>query len=245
MNPLKILIVEDDPGSMLTLESAIYDLGYRNILTADNSEDALELIKTAYPDLLLLDIEIKGNYSGVEVAQAIESLRIPIIFITGMDDAQTYQQAKSVNPYAYLLKPFNILTLETAIDNVVKSITSDATTPNVEEEEEEIILKDSLFIKNGTLLQKVKFSEIRWIQSEGNYCTLFASSKKHAIRISLSRIIKRLPADTFIRVHKSYMVQAALITRIDTFNGEVYVDDQSLPLGRTYKDGLLDQLNKI
>ena len=65
------------------------------------------------------------------------------------------------------------------------------------------------------------------------------------IRISLSRLVRRLPEHIFVRVHKSYLVQAKLITRIDTFNGELYIDEQSIPLGRTYKDDLLDQLNRI
>jgi len=239
MNKFKILIVEDDPGSMLTLESAIYDLGYSEILTADNSESALMLINQEKPDLLLLDIEIKGKLSGIEVAQQVKHLNIPVIFITGMNDPKTHQEAKAIGPHAYLLKPFNILTLETAIDNVAK------TESESEKTNDETLIRDSFFVKNGTMLQKVKIDEIRWIQSEGNYCTLFTKTKKYAIRISLSRLIQRLPKDTFVRVHKSYMVQTIGITRIDAFNGEIYIDDQCLPLGRTYKDALLDQLNRI
>lgn len=244
MNKIKILIVEDDPGSMLTLESAVFDLGYSQILTTDNAESAFEIIKKESPDILLLDIQIKGSYSGIELAQKVRHLKIPVIFITGMDDEKVYQEAKSIGPHAYLIKPFNKLTLETAIDNVVESMRVDAEEIS-EIEEEAPILHDSFFIKNGSILQKVKFSEIRWIQSEGNYCTIFTKARKHAIRISLSRLTQRLPENIFIRVHKSYLVQAKLITRIDTFNGELYIDEQSIPLGRTYKDDLLDQLNRI
>lgn len=244
MNEIKILIVEDDPGSMLTLESAIYKLGYRNILTTDNSESALELVEKESPNLLLLDIGIKGELSGIEVAKRVEVLKIPIIFVTGMNDQKIHEEAKTVGPYAYLVKPFNILTLETAIDNIIESLNTKLESTLVTTEED-TVLNDSFFIKNGTTLQKVKFKNIHWIQSEGNYCTLFTNTKKHAIRISLSRLVKRLPADTFVRVHKSYLVQAELISRIDTFNGTVFVNDTSLPLGRTYKDDLLDQLNRI
>ncbi len=245
MNNFKILIVEDDPGNMLTLESAIHKLGYTQILTTDNSESAVEIIEKERPDLLLLDIEIKGKLSGIEVAQNVKRFEIPVIFITGMDDPKVHQEAKTIGPHAYLLKPFNILTLETAIENIFQSIKTKGEDEVESIEEEDLVIKDSFFIKNGKTLQKVKYADIRWIQSEGNYCTLFSSPKKHAIRISLSRLIKRLPPDTFVRVHKSYLVQAALITRIDTFNGEIYIGEECLPLGRTYKDDLLDQLNRI
>ena len=77
------------------------------------------------------------------------------------------------------LSLFNKLTLETAIDNVVASMRVDSEA-KPEKEEETPMLRDSFFIKNGSILQKVKFSEIRWIQSEGNYCTLFTNTRKHA-----------------------------------------------------------------
>ena len=244
MNKFKILIVEDDPGSMLTLESAVYKLGYSEILTTDNSESALEIIHKESPDLLLLDIEIKGVYNGIEVAQKVKHLNIPVIFITGLDDSLVHQEAKATYPYAYLLKPFNILTLETAIDNVINIVEPDLEAP-VPDLAKNSILKDSLFIKNGSMFQKVKYSEIQWIQSEGNYCTLFTNPKKYAIRISLSRFIERLPADIFLRIHKRYAVQAALINRIDTFSGEIFIEDQVIPMGRTYKDAILEKLNKV
>ena len=120
MNKLKILIVEDDAASLLTLESAVYDLGYSEIFTTNNSESALEIIGKESPDLLLLDIDIKGKFNGIEVAEKISHLEIPVIFITGFDDPQIHLKAKAVGPHAYLLKPFNILTLETAIDTALK-----------------------------------------------------------------------------------------------------------------------------
>ncbi len=245
MNNLKILVVEDDPGSMLTLESALSELGYKEIYTADNSDTALEIITTQHPDILILDIDIKGELSGIDIAAKVQPKGIPVIFITGFDESEIHQQAKKTNPQAYLIKPFNILTLETALDNVSQAMADSIALSSKQEVEDNMILKDSLFVKNGSVLQKVKFKDIHYVQSEGNYSILHTEHKKYAIRISLARLIQRLPADIFVRTHQRYLVQTELVDKIDTFNAQIFVQGKSIPLGRTYKDDLLDLLNKI
>ncbi len=251
MSNIKILVVEDDKANLLTLEAALYDLGYGDWLHADNSESALEMIKTNDPDVILMDISINGTLDGIGVAKKIKDLDVPVIFITGFDDPETHRKAKVVNPHAYLVKPFNNLTLETAIDAATRSfVETVANTGDNTEEDFEVapsgtVLKDCIFIKNGTILQKVLFADILWIKSEGNYSIIYTEQKKFAIRISLSRILERLPDDMFIRVHKRYSVQIALIDRIDTFYKELYIGKNSIPIGRTYKEQLLTFLNKI
>jgi len=251
MSDIKILVVEDDPTNLLTLEAALFDLGYTDCIHADNSKTALEMINSNKPDVILMDIFINGDLDGIGVAKKIKHLDIPVIFITGFDDPETHRKAKVVNPHAYLVKPFNNLTLETAIDAATRSFVETVSNTEVVETEDfdtnpsDIILKDCIFIKNGTILQKVLFADILWIKSEGNYSIIYTEQKKYAIRISLSRILERLPDDMFVRVHKRYSVQIALIDRIDTFYKELYIGKNSIPIGRTYKEQLLTFLNKI
>ena len=247
MSNVKILVVEDDDTNLLTLEAALFNLGYADWLHADSSEAALEIIKSNKPDVILMDISIKGNLDGIGFAKAIKHLGVPVIFITGFDDAETHRKAKVVNPNAYLVKPFNNLTLETAIDAATRSFveTVSTTEENFESPPSDVILKDCIFIKNGTILQKVLFADILWIKSEGNYSIIYTEQKKFAIRISLSRILERLPDVMFVRVHKRYSVQIALIDRIDTFYKELYIGKNNIPIGRTYKEQLLTFLNKI
>ncbi len=242
MNHPKLLIVEDDPSSALTLEVALYELGYPKPDRVDNSTQALALIRREPPDLILMDIDIKGELTGIEVARRVQHLEIPIIFITGYDTADVYEKAKETNPYAYLIKPFNNLTLDSTLKTALKSAKLQKESKS---EEEDFILKDCIFVKNGAILQKVKFREIQWILSEGNYCILHTEQKKHAVRISLARIIQRVPPNIFVRVHQRYLVQAALINSIDTQKGEILIGDETIPMGRTFKDDLLDLLNKI
>lgn len=240
---MNILIVEDDARAQLTLESTLFELGYTNFETADNAESALTLIEQNKPDLILMDINIKGEKSGIDVAREIKPLDIPLIFITGFDDKVTHDKAKVTDPIAYLVKPFSPLTLETAIDNVFKK--ENAESDEEDKEENVVILKDCVFIKNGTVLQKIKFEEILWVQSEGNYSIINTGQRKFALHSSLTKVIKKLPPAIFRRVHKSYIIQTAKIDRIDTNAKEIFIEEFNIPVGRTYLKDLLSLFNKI
>ena len=103
----------------------------------------------------------------------------------------------------------------------------------------------SFFVKSGHMLHKVKFSEIQWIHSDGNYCTIHTKDRKYAVKISLTKIKQRLPLGLFAQIHRSYIVQIELISNIDLTTLEVYLEDEALPLGRTYKEDLIKQLNLL
>lgn len=108
-----------------------------------------------------------------------------------------------------------------------------------------INLAGSFFVKNGHILHRVKFLDIHWIHSDGNYCTILTTNKKHVVKISLVRLQQRLPTGIFIQIHRSYIVQTELIRHIDLTSNEVYIGEKALPLGRTYRDELIQQLNLL
>jgi len=242
---VNILIVEDDANAMLTLKSTLFDLGYTDFAEADDAASTLSAIKENKPDLILMDIALKGKRSGIDVAIEIKPLEIPIIFITGFDDKATHEKAKMTGPSAYLVKPFSPLTLETAIDNVFRNSERDGQKEESAAEENGVIMKECVFIKNGTVLQKIRFSDILWVQSEGNYSIINTGQRKFALHTSLTKVIKKLPEDIFLRIHKSYIVQTAKIDRVDTNNKELFIENYNIPVGRTYLKTLLAMFNKI
>ena len=94
---LKILIVEDNISFALELEMILDEIGYQIIATVDNSAEALDIIFSKEPDLILMDIDIKGNLSGTQIGQKIKHLNIPIIFITSFDNKERYEDARQSN----------------------------------------------------------------------------------------------------------------------------------------------------
>lgn len=104
----KILIVEDEPAIAQDLEDILLDSGYDVVGIAYTYEQAIALLGETSPDLIFLDIALQGLGTGLDVAKIInEKYNIPFIFLTSFSDKETIQEVVSLNPIAYLVKPFN------------------------------------------------------------------------------------------------------------------------------------------
>ncbi|MBN1432650.1 MAG: response regulator [Methanomicrobiaceae archaeon] len=107
MSGKKILVVEDEVMVAMTLEDTLEALGYEVVGTADNGGDAVRLAIEKEPDLILMDIRIRGDIDGIEAAERIaETLDIPVVFLTAHSDEQTLMRALKTQPYGFLIKPF-------------------------------------------------------------------------------------------------------------------------------------------
>jgi CheY-like chemotaxis protein len=103
----RILVVEDESIVALDLRQRLEQMGFEVIATVATGSAALEQATSKNPDLILMDIQIKGEIDGIETASRITKLvDVPIIFLTANSDRSTIDRAKSAGPLAYLLKPF-------------------------------------------------------------------------------------------------------------------------------------------
>ncbi|GIW22312.1 MAG: hypothetical protein KatS3mg068_1319 [Candidatus Sericytochromatia bacterium] len=117
----KILIVEDEAISSLFLEEYLEKLGYTILETVDNGNDAYTLAEKYLPDLIIMDINIKGKINGIETAEKIySSFGIPIIYLTAYSDKDTVEKAIKSGSFAYLLKPIDEKYLEPTIKIVLE-----------------------------------------------------------------------------------------------------------------------------
>lgn len=247
MTTLKLLIVEDEPLYATELEMLAFKLGYEKIHSTGNSEEALHMIKVMDPDLIIMDIKIDGPYNGVEVAELIKAQQIPIIFITSGRDKTLYERAKKTGSVAYLIKPFDELTLQSAIEFAMEKLVKQQTDPeDYKGWSADQLIKNNLLIKKHNSLHKLPISEIAYIQSDGNYCTIHAlQNEKHLVNLSLTRLQDMLPAKKFFRVHKRYVVQLDLIQDITSGVTELVISNHAIPIGRTYRKALLQHFNII
>ena len=102
---LEVLIVEDDFSFSLDLRMLVERLGYKCAGTVDNAEHALEIINRKTPGAILMDIDLKGQMSGIELAEKIKKKNIPVLFITSYQDEATYERAKKLEMVGFLVKP--------------------------------------------------------------------------------------------------------------------------------------------
>lgn len=117
MSGEKILLVEDDDIIARVEDWRLKNLGYLVCGRATNSDDALKLVASTHPDIVLMDINIKGNIDGIETTKLIKKeFNIPVIYVTSHSDGATLERAKETKPDGFILKPFEDNDLRVAIE---------------------------------------------------------------------------------------------------------------------------------
>ena len=240
MSKVKILVVEDELIIAEDIRMMLEDLGYEVIGTVPDYSEAIELIDKNLPDVVLIDILLAGEKDGITLAETIrEKFNLPFIFITSHSDTATVERAKSVHPDGYLVKPFEKRDLYTSIEIAFSNFISKEETEF--EKEDSFFLKDSIFIRKDYLLVKIRFNDLKWVKSDGNYLDLYCTDEKHLVRSSMKNFVQRLPANRFLQVHKSYLVNLEHIKSIDHRN--VRIDDELIPIGRAFIDDIKNILD--
>jgi adenylate cyclase len=114
---VKIVIAEDENIIAKDITKTLERLGYQVLGTARSGNEVIEIAKELNPDLVLMDIILEGEMSGIEAAEIImTSLTIPVIYLTALADNETLQRAKITEPFGYVLKPFDERTLHSSIE---------------------------------------------------------------------------------------------------------------------------------
>ncbi len=116
MEKARIMIVEDEGLVALQIKETLENLGYQVPAIALSGEEAVAKISGSEPDLVLMDIQLKGEINGIQAAKRIHgALEVPVVFLTAYSDAETLQMAELTDPYGYILKPFDERSLHAVI----------------------------------------------------------------------------------------------------------------------------------
>ncbi|HEU5087943.1 MAG TPA: response regulator, partial [Roseiflexaceae bacterium] len=127
MSMINILVVEDDTAIAEMLGDMLLDMGYGVCGVAHTGQDAITLAREAQPDLILMDIQLRGAMDGIEAASQIgEYQPTPLMFLTAYSDATTIARARATSPYGYLVKPFDEGALRAAIETTIHRARADA-----------------------------------------------------------------------------------------------------------------------
>ena len=117
MNRARVLVVEDERIVAMDIQGQLENLDYDVVATAVSGEEAIHKAEETGPDLALMDIRIRGDMDGIEVAQHLRTkLDIPVIYLTAYADQDTLDRAKNTESFGYLLKPFEEGELHATID---------------------------------------------------------------------------------------------------------------------------------
>ncbi len=250
MSKTNILVVEDESIVAKDIQHSLKKLGYTVVGICSNGEDAIKTAEELKPDLVLMDIMLKGDMSGIEAASFIrEKYNIPVIYLTAYADERTLSKAKVSEPYGYIIKPFKEIDLHTSIEMAVYKHEKESDIKKerdflysiVENKES----KDIIFVKSNSRLVKVKTSDIYFVEALKDYVVINTANARYTIHSTMKDIEKKLPASDFIRVHRSFIVRIDKIVAIEQPNLILEDDKKLIPIGGSYKDDLANRLNMV
>ncbi|AWW31586.1 hypothetical protein DN752_16460 [Echinicola strongylocentroti] len=241
----QILIVEDNIELADNTKDLLETEGYEVCGILDSDEKIEGTLFEKSPAAVLLDIHLKGNSNGIDIAHDIrEKFSIPVIFFTSSTDKETLNRVKEISPDGYIVKPFSrdtlITTLTLAISNF-ESKNSDKVSELIFHDK---IIKGSIFIRDKGYLKKVAVDDINWIKADGSYTHISTENNTvYTLRNVLKDVLNKLPTMLFCKVNKAHIVN---LDKIDALNSkEIIIKDQSIPVGRNYYQNILSRLNQV
>jgi two-component system LytT family response regulator len=251
-DPIRVLIVDDEPLSVEALRAALEREADVEIVGWCNSgPDAVEAIRDLDPDLVFLDIQMPGM-DGFGVINEVGADAMPaVVFVTAFD--QHALRAFEVHALDYLVKPFDderfAVCLRHAADQVrrlrageredmlgtaLKSLTQPGALQ---------VPVRRLLVRERDRLQFVDVARVDWFEAAGNYVRLYTGDKTHLVRMAIADLTELLDPRDFARIHRSTIVNIHRVREVQPWSGGDYLailhDGRELKVSRTYREGFL------
>lgn len=243
LKPIQILIVEDEMIIAANISLQLSNLGYQITGIIPRGEEVIPHIDQNLPDIVLMDINLKGDLDGIDIVLLIQKkYKIPVIYLTANADDYTFKKAKQTNPYAFISKPFKKIDLQHAIELTINRMEEEQDL-NKDTCEIPFVLSDCIFIKNNDKMIKIFINDLLYIEAERNYCKLYCKGKEHLLVSTLKDLDEKLPSNLFLRIHRSFIVNISHIDEIAT--SHVVIARKAIPITAELKKELLLHLQKV
>jgi len=232
---INCLIIDDEPVAREILgEYVAREKKLRLAGSCKNALDAFEKISSESIGLVFLDINMPG-INGLSFARSINK-NIKVIFTTAYREYAV--DGFDLQAVDYLLKPISYERFRQAVDKYLnESQVFERYSNEVVAEEK----NDFIFVRSDRKMIKIVFSQIRYIESIGDYVKIHLDDKTIVIRETISNIEAQLPQKDFIRTHRSYIVS---FRAIESFTNEyVETGKHQIPISRSYKNDVLGRLD--
>lgn len=227
MKTFHCIIVDDEPPAHTVLKNYIARMRFLSLEGSFYTPyDALDFLNQNNVDIMFLDIQL-NDLSGLEMLSALVSP--PAVILTTAYSAYALD-AFNLGVVDYLLKPIRFERFAKSINKIVSFHKSKANEEG-----------DSIFVKTDGYFHKIFLSELIYIEGCGNFVKLHFLDKFILTSETLNNMIKLLTGKNFIRIHKSFVINANKILKIE--GNQVTLSKGEIPIGLSYKNDLLKFLN--
>lgn len=217
---IRYAIIDDEPIAHRIIQSYGAQLAHLQCVgNCYNALEAMAFLAKQPVDLLFLDINMP-KLSGFDLLRSLAYRPAVIITSAHQEHALEGYEWEILD---YLLKPFSFDRFLKAVNRF--QLAAPLATPHSSEEH--------YFVKVGKAFHQIPLDELLWIEAQGNYCRYQLVARSIKIHQKISVVESQLPASTFLRVHKSFIVATARIEYIQ--GNQIFIQDQAIPVGQTYK----------
>lgn len=237
---MNCIIIDDEPLAREAIEMLINQTDDLDLIGSFNSPKvAANFMENNAVELIFLDIQMPG-INGIEFARTIPKETF-VIFTTAYSEFAT--DSYEVDAIDYLIKPVKLERFQKAVEKAhiySKLLKVDYADNNIEQ-----VTDDFFFVKADRKIFKVYFNNILFIQGLKDYVVMHTENQKVITAMNIKTIHDQLPKDMFVRVSKSYIINAKHINSVD--NNTVYIGTNEIPIGNIYRDFFFNEfvLKKI
>lgn len=226
---MNCIIVDDEPLAREAIQMLIEKTDNLDLIGSFNSAySAGKFLEDTSIDLVFLDIQMPG-INGIEFAKTISKDTF-VIFTTAYSEFAT--DSYEVDAIDYLIKPIRLERFQKAVDKALtysKLFKADYSNTNIE-----TVTDDYFFIKADRKIFKIHFNDILFIEGLKDYVVVHTDSQKVITAMNIKTIHDQLPKSMFVRVSKSYIINAKQIDSVD--NNTVYIGKNEIPIGNIYRN---------
>jgi DNA-binding LytR/AlgR family response regulator len=228
MKETKVLILEDQESEAVHLQSRLLELGYQVPAVATSLAEGLAYLELYNPDICLVDVYLDGRPDGIVFGLKLNEtreVRKPFLFLTSSVESSTFAMAKASRPSSFLIKPFNEpeldYAIELALDRSNRDLRMVSTGRQISPQQ------DSVFVKRGNSMIRIKYEDIHYIEVDGKYSKLVCNNQKFVVQQALGEVQASLPQEQFFRIHRKYVININLVEKIDVQTHEIFFKDGS------------------
>lgn len=235
---MKCIIIDDEPIARRGMKRLVTNHPDLELLASlDNADSALRFIADNDVDLVFLDIQMPGM-TGLELARALPQKAF-VIFTTAYSEYAV--ESYEVDALDYLLKPISTKRFNSAVAKAVEM--QKMLEHSAEEADVARPAQDCIIVKADRRFYRIPYIDITYVEGMRDYVVIHLADRKIITRMTIKAMEEILPAETFMRISKSYIINLKAVDSFD--NNDVFIGKAELAIGQNYREAVLNRLFMI